>query len=157
MQINDEGLKVLAKMKQLSALNISSYKSADPETQALINLYLSSKNLSRQFFQPSPKSKKEALHRAPNKPTDVKRLGNLTQLTMLGLGGNQLTELPIGLGKLTQLKMLVLHSAPKPLNPDMPPWVWVRRRALPSYPTKAQIDQLQKALPNCTIRYHATK
>ena len=57
-------------------------------------------------------------------------LENLTQLTELDLFGNQLTDVK-GLEKLTQLKRLNLRS-----NPDL---------------TKAQIDQLQKALLKCEI------
>ena len=66
-----------------------------------------------------------------NQLTDVKGLEKLTQLTWLDLRKNQLTEVPKGLEKLTQLKWLGLYR-----NPDL---------------TKAQIDQLQKALPKCRI------
>ena len=62
--------------------------------------------------------------------TDVKGLEKLTQLKKLHLGGNQLTDTK-GLEKLTQLANLNLKD-----NPDL---------------TKAQIDQLQKALPKCNI------
>jgi Leucine-rich repeat (LRR) protein len=57
-------------------------------------------------------------------------LENLMQLTELDLFGNQLTDVK-GLENLTQLKRLNLRS-----NPDL---------------TKAQIDQLQKALLKCEI------
>jgi len=72
-----------------------------------------------------------------NKLTSVKGLENLTKLTYLDLVNNKLTELPEGLEKLTQLKSLYLHR-----NPDL---------------TKAQIDELQKALPKCDIRSNPTK
>ena len=62
--------------------------------------------------------------------TDVTGLENLTQLEVLDLNVNQLTNVK-GLEKLTQLKELSLHS-----NYDL---------------TKAQITELQKALPNCLI------
>ncbi len=62
--------------------------------------------------------------------TDVKGLEKLTQLTFLNLGQNQLTNVKC-LEKLTQLRVLGLM-----VNPAL---------------TKAQIDQLQKALPNCKI------
>jgi len=75
-----------------------------------------------------------ALNLRFNQLTDVKGLEKLTQLKELGLSDNQLTEVPKGLEKLTQLEDLWLDN-----NPDL---------------TKAQIDQLQKALPNCTIRPH---
>ncbi len=64
------------------------------------------------------------------KLTSVKGLEKLTQLKALDLSGNQLTDVK-GLEKLTQLKHLILYG-----NPDL---------------TKAQIDELQKALPNCKI------
>ena len=72
-----------------------------------------------------------------NKLTDVKGLEKLTQLKYLNLSGNKLTEVPKGLEKLTKLKFLVLNS-----NPDL---------------TKAQIAELQKALPKCVIYSYPTK
>ena len=54
----------------------------------------------------------------------------LTQLMDLRLDNNQLTDVK-GLEKLTRLTELDLQE-----NPDL---------------TKAQIDELQKALPNCKI------
>ena len=56
-------------------------------------------------------------------------------MTILILTNNQLTDVK-GLEKLTQLKVLGLGN-----NPDL---------------TKAQIAELQKALPKCTI-YHSYK
>ena len=66
-----------------------------------------------------------------------KNLKNLTQLKVLVLSKNQLTELPKGLEKLTQLTYLNLKD-----NPAL---------------TKAQIAELQKALPNCKIDSNPTK
>ena len=71
-----------------------------------------------------------------NQLTDVKDLGNLTQLTYLSFRDNQLTDVK-GLEKLDQLTWLSLFN-----NPDL---------------TKAQIDELQKALPNCRIYCNPTK
>ena len=69
--------------------------------------------------------------------TDVpKELENLTQLKDLGLSKNQLTSVK-GLEKLTQLEYLWLDD-----NPDL---------------TKAQIDELKKALPKCAIASNPTK
>jgi len=65
-----------------------------------------------------------------------KGLENLTQLTHLILIYNKLTDVK-GLEKLTQLKVLSLRH-----NPDL---------------TKAQIDELKKALPECDIRSNPTK
>ena len=71
-----------------------------------------------------------------NKLTSVKGLEKLNQLTSLNLLGNKLTNVK-GLENLTQLTYLHLRD-----NPDL---------------TKAQIDELQKALPGCQIRHNATK
>ena len=71
-----------------------------------------------------------------NRLTKVQGLGKLTQLTSLVLGGNKLTDAK-GLEKLTQLEGLDLEH-----NPDL---------------TKAQIDELQKALPKFEIRSNPTK
>ena len=77
------------------------------------------------------------LNLADNQLTEVsKGLEKLTQLKELYLSANQLTDVK-GLEKLTQLTYLDLRD-----NPDL---------------TKAQIDQLQKALPNCGIRSNPTK
>ena len=72
-----------------------------------------------------------------NELTDFTGLENLTQLKVLSLMGNKLTEIPKGLEKLTKLEVLWLKH-----NPDL---------------TKAQIDELQKALPNCGISSNPTK
>ena len=71
-----------------------------------------------------------------NQLTDVKGLEKLTQLTILNLRDNQLTDVK-GLEKLTQLTELNLYY----------------NRAL----TKAQIDELQKALSKCQIRSNPKK
>ena len=63
-------------------------------------------------------------------------LEELYKFTNLNLMMNKLTDVS-GLEKLTQLKSLSLLN-----NPDL---------------TKAQIDQLQKALPNCKISSDPTK
>ena len=57
-------------------------------------------------------------------------LGKLNQLTNLNLNDNKLASVK-GLRKLTHLKRLDVYN-----NPNV---------------TKAQIDQLQKALPKCKI------
>ena len=70
------------------------------------------------------------LHLEHNQLTDVTGLEKFTQLTFLNLNSNKLTSVK-GLEKLTQLRYLNLRS-----NPDL---------------TKAQINELQKALPKCKI------
>ena len=71
-----------------------------------------------------------------NQLTDVTGLEKLTQLTYLSFRGNRLASVK-GLEKLDQLTKLNLLN-----NPDL---------------TKAQIDQLQKALPKCAILSNPTK
>ena len=68
--------------------------------------------------------------------TSVKGLEKLTQLESLHLPHNKLTDVK-GLEKLDQLQFLYLGH-----NPDL---------------TKAQIDELKKALPNCVISSNPTK
>ena len=76
------------------------------------------------------------LHLHSNQLTDVKGLEKLTQLTHLNLTSNKLTSVT-GLENLTQLTHLYLEN-----SPDL---------------TKAQIDELQKALPKCQILSNPTK
>jgi Leucine-rich repeat (LRR) protein len=71
-----------------------------------------------------------------NQLTNVKGLENLTQLKDLFLEDNKLTDVK-GLEKLNQLMRLNLRN-----NPDL---------------TKAQIAELQKALPKCKIHSNPTK
>ena len=66
-----------------------------------------------------------------NKPTGELTTADWEKVTKLGLYGKELTEVPKGLEKLTQLEDLWLED-----NPDL---------------TKAQIDELKKSLPNCNI------
>ena len=68
--------------------------------------------------------------------TDVKGLEKLTKLKCLYLNQNKLTDVK-GLEKFTQLKFLILDG-----NPAL---------------TKAQIDELKKALPDCKIEHNAKK
>ena len=78
----------------------------------------------------------EKLNLHNNQLTDVKGLEKLTQLKRLDLFNNQLTDVT-GLEKLTQLTELYF-----PGNPAL---------------TKAQIAELQKALPKCKITSNPTK
>jgi len=76
------------------------------------------------------------LHLNNNKLNNVKGLEKLGQLKYLHLENNNLTNLK-GLESLTHLKELDLNN-----NPNL---------------TKAQIEELQKALPGCKIEHNATK
>jgi len=77
------------------------------------------------------------LNLGDNQLTDVKGLEKLTHLSYLSLDNNQLTEVPKRLENLTQLTYLSLYN-----NPDL---------------TKAQIAELQKALPKCRIGHPFAK
>ena len=78
------------------------------------------------------------LHLAYIKLTKLpKGLEKLTQLTYLDFNNCWLTDVPEGLEKLTKLQLLYLSE-----NPDL---------------TKAQIADLQKALPKCNIFHNAKK
>ncbi len=73
-----------------------------------------------------------------NQLTELPRgLEKLTQLKTLFIPRNQLTELPKGLEKLTQLTYLNIIN-----NPDL---------------TRAQLDELKKALPKCDFYANPTK
>ena len=81
--------------------------------------------------------KVDVLNLGDGKLTELpKGLEKFTELETLFLENNQLTDVK-GLEKLTQLKILWLDD-----NPDL---------------TKAQIDELQKALPKCDISSNPTK
>ena len=71
-----------------------------------------------------------AIRKAAKKPTGELTKADLEKVTYLDFSDNQLTDVK-GLEKLTKLKWLNLRD-----NSDL---------------TKAQIDQLQKALPKCKI------
>ena len=100
----------------------------------------------------------EALWLYSNKLTDVKGLEKLTQLRQLHLSNNQLTDVK-GLEKLTQLKNLSLQNTQLTNVKGLEKLTQLKELLLRENPalTKAQIDQLKKALPNCNIIHNATK
>ena len=71
-----------------------------------------------------------------DKITDVSALAGLTELRELHLFNNNLTDVS-ALAGLKRLERLNLEG-----NPNL---------------TKAEIEKLQKALPNCSIKHNATK
>ena len=85
---------------------------------------------------PNSPEAKAAIRKAAKKPTGELTQADLKTVTKLNLGGNKLTDVK-GLEKLMQLTHLNLEN-----NPDL---------------TKAQIDELQKALPKCKILSNTTK
>ena len=94
-----------------------------------------------------------------NKLTDLKGLETLTKLETLDVGGNQLTNVK-GLEKLTKLKLLFLSASYKldDLN-GLEKLNQLKELYLRNCPnlTKAQIAELQKALPKCKIHSNPTK
>ena len=77
-----------------------------------------------------------AIRKAAKKPTGELTKVDYGKVTELYLPNNKLTDVK-GLEKLTQLEILYLED-----NPDL---------------TKAQIDELQKALPKCRKIEHNAK
>ena len=131
--------KDLEKLTQLEKLNLrstklNSLKGLEKLTQ-LQELALGENQL-KAVTALETLTKLETLRLHNNQLTDVKGLENLTQLKYLDFADNKLTDVK-GLENLTQLKSLKLFD-----NPDL---------------TKAQIDELQKALPNCKIYSDPTK
>ena len=103
-------------------------------------------------------TKLRALHLGDNKLTDVKDLAKLTQLTSLSLNANKLTSVK-GLENLTQLEYLELQKNQLNDVKGLEKLTQLEYLDLENNPalTKAQIDELQKALPKCTIIHNATK
>ena len=100
----------------------------------------------------------ESLHLSHNKLTDVKGLENLTQLKELPLDDNQLTDVK-GLENLTQLEGLWLPRNQLTDVKGLKKLTRLTELDLIDNPdlTKAQIDELKKALPKCDIRSNPTK
>jgi Leucine-rich repeat (LRR) protein len=93
-----------------------------------------------------------------NRLTDVKGLEKLTQLKTLYLSVNKLTDVT-GLEKLTQLKMLsfILNKLTDVAGLENLTNLTVLDIRYNPDLTKAQIDELKKALPNCKINSNPTK
>jgi Leucine-rich repeat (LRR) protein len=91
-----------------------------------------------------------------NQLTDVKGLGKLTQLERLSLGFNQLTDVK-GLEKLDQLWGLYLSNNKLTNVKGLEKLTQLTNLLLERNPdlTKAQIAELQKALPKCKIEHNA--
>ena len=93
-----------------------------------------------------------------NQLTSVKGLEKLTQLKKLYLSINQLTTVQ-GLEKLSKLEHLVVYDNKLTSVKGLEKLTQLQRLSLYKNPdlTKAQIDELQKALPKCDILSNPTK
>ena len=133
-------VKGLEKLTQLDYLSLGSNQLTDlkglEKLAQLTNLNLSSNQLTEVPKELEKLTQLRELWLDDNQLTSVKGLENLTKLEELYLHASQLTDVK-GLERLTQLKNLWLDN-----NPDL---------------TKAQIDELQKALPKCRIFSNPTK
>ena len=98
------------------------------------------------------------LHLSFNRLTDVKGLEKLTKLEELNLQGNQLTSVK-GLEKLAQLEYLNLNFNQWTDLKELEKFTQLELLRLDDNPdlTKAQITELQKALPKCEILSNPTK
>ena len=98
------------------------------------------------------------LYLGDNQLTDVTGLEKLTQLKDLSLVGTQVTDVK-GLEKLTKLERLELQDNQLTSVKGLENLTQLRFLGLKNNPglTKAQIDELQKALPKCQIEHTAKK
>ena len=133
-------LKGLEKLTQLIALSLAHNQLIDAKGIEKLTK-IRSLDLSNNKLSEIPKELEKCtqlthLNLQANQLTNVKGLENLTQLTNLLLAANQLTNVK-GLEKLKELDKLHIYN----------------NSAL----TKAQIAQLQKALPNCRISSNPKK
>ena len=103
-------------------------------------------------------TKLTALSLNHNQLTDVKGLEKLPQLKMLWLTANHLTDVK-GLEKLTKLKCLYLNQNKLTDVKGLEKFTQLKFLILDGNPalTKAQIDELKKALPDCKIEHNAKK
>ena len=131
-----EALEKLTQLEELRLTNnqLTEVKGLEKLTQ-LKKLYLNYNKLTELPKGLEKLTQLTYLNLGYNKLTDVKGLEKLTQLEELKLHGEKLTEL--------QVQLHILNKLPFPENnPDL---------------NKAQIDELQKALPNCKIISNPTK
>ena len=95
----------------------------------------------------------EAIRKAANKPEGDLTKADYEKLKELDLGGHYLTEVPKGLDKLTQLTGLSLSDNRLTDVKGLEKFTQLKELDLSDNPAliKAQIDELQKALPKCKI------
>tara|TARA_B100000959_G_scaffold249581_1_gene277446 strand:+ start:172 stop:582 length:411 start_codon:yes stop_codon:yes gene_type:complete len=101
----------------------------------------------------------EAIRKAANKPEGDLTKADYEKLKELDLGDHYLTEVPKGLDKLTQLTRLSLSDNRLTDVKGLERFTQLKELDLSDNPalTKAQIDELQKALPNCIITSNPKK
>jgi hypothetical protein len=165
LELNDNQLteipKGLEKLAKLEVLYLEGNKLTDvkglEKLNQLTNLSLDVNGLTDVTELGKLKELKE-LNLGGNQLTNVKDLDKLTQLTSLDLGGNQLTEVPKELEELTKLKELWLHENMLTKLEGLENLTQLKKLYLEdnSDLTKAQIEELQRALPKCEI-YHNAK
>ena len=95
----------------------------------------------------------EAIRKAANKPEGDLTKADYEKLKELDLGDHYLTEVPKGLDKLTQLTRLSLSDNRLTDVKGLEKFTQLEELDLSNNPalTKAQIDELKKALPYCNI------
>ena len=152
----------LEKFTQLKGLNLSGNRLTDvtslEKLTQLESLLLGNNKLTEVSNGLEKLTQLKELYLSGNQLTDVKGLEKLTQLKELYLDGNQLTDVK-GLEKLTQLKELHLDGNQLTDVRGLEKLTQLTRLDLRGNPdlTKAQIAELQKALPNCKIEHNAKK
>jgi len=101
----------------------------------------------------------EAIRKAAKKPKGDLTKADYEKLKELSLGDHYLTEVPKGLEKLTQLEELNLNGNKLTSVKGLEKLTQLMLLTLKDNPnlTKAQIDELQKALPKCKIESNPTK
>jgi internalin A len=174
-----KGLKKLTQLAELHLQNnrlikaqIAELQKALPKCEILSNPPLTNEEsakvieaaIRKKINKPTRKLTKADLEKVilldlrENQLADVKGLEKLTQLTELNLEDNQLTDVK-GLEKLTQLKELVLSENQLTDVKGLEKLTHLEDLDLEDNPdlTKAQIDELQKALPKCKIQSNPTK
>ena len=152
----------LEKFTQLKGLNLSGNRLTDvtslEKLTQLESLLLGNNKLTEVSNGLEKLTQLKELYLSGNQLTDVKGLEKLTQLKELYLDGNQLTDVK-GLEKLTQLKELHLDGNQLTDVRGLEKLTQLTRLDLRGNPnlTKAQIAELQKVLPKCTIHHNAKK
>ena len=118
---------------------------------ALVGCHAGNKNMAEKFK--AAILIEEAIRKAAKKPKGDLIKTDYEKLKELSLGGHYLTEVPKGLDKLTQLTGLNLSDNRLTDVKGLEKFTQLKELNLKDNPdlTKAQIDQLQKALPKCKI------